>query len=124
MSEDDDVVRQNQYLELEQRVSDIETLLQGKMSDGVNGGSIIHIIARVVETVYGPKDDPGGLVHQVRIQNDRMERMIRDSNDKMDRMMNEANAKIDKLFKIVYMGAGAAFVVNIGWMVFTHFHKP
>jgi hypothetical protein len=87
---------------LEQRLDDIETLLQGNMADGINGGSVIRVLARMVETVYGPKDNPGGLVHQIQQQNERM----------------------DKLFRLVYMGAGAAVAVNIGWMIFTHFQKP
>jgi hypothetical protein len=88
---------------LEQRVTDLETLIQGKITDGMNGGSIIHVLARLVETVYGPKDDPSaGIVHQMKQQND----------------------KIERLLKLVYMGGGGAFVIGLLWSIFQHFHKP
>lgn len=78
-------------------VQELQDLMRGK---GMDGG-VINALLSLGNVVHGTKENPGGLVKRV----------------------EEQENKIDKLYKIVYMGMGAAGVINVGWMVFIHFHK-
>lgn len=48
---------------LERRMDDIEAMLRGHRDSGEGG--VVHVLQRIVETVYGPSNKPGGLVEDV-----------------------------------------------------------
>jgi hypothetical protein len=90
------------------KLQELEDLMRGR---GQEGG-FVHATLSLAALVQGTKENPGGLVKRI----DEVE-------EAAIKRAEAQGEKIDKLFKIVYMGAGAAFVVNIAWMIFTHFHK-
>lgn len=81
----------DRFQELERRIADMETLMQGNLKDGVEGaGGVIGMLKNISETLYSER----GIV-----------------------------AAVDKLTKVMYVGIGVGFALQIGWMIFTHFHK-
>ena len=51
--------------DINQRIADLEELMRGNIAGGMSNGSMLHVMARMVETIYGPKENPGGLVKDV-----------------------------------------------------------
>lgn len=86
----------DRYAELERRIADIEALIQGDMKQGVDGsGGMLGVLKDISETLYGCHESgKRGIVDVVQ----RMER-------------------------IMWVCIGIGGTINVGWMVFIHFHK-
>lgn len=68
--------------------------MQGKIEDGLEGGGVIGCMKRISETVYGSRDMGDGLVQSV-----------------------------SRLTRVMWIGMGFMAAINVGWLLFTHFHK-
>lgn len=67
--------------------------------------SVVWVMAKHDEILNGTKDDPHGLVEDVKLLKDE----IRETKEKFNRL--------------VWVGIGIGCAVNLGWILFTHFDK-
>lgn len=88
---------EEEFKEMQQGIRELNELMRGKGADG----GFIHAMLRLAEIIHGSKENPGGLILR----------------------MDKQDEKIQNLLNIVKMGSGAAFVISVAWMIFTHFHK-
>lgn len=86
----------DRFEELERRIADMETLMQGNLKDGVEGaGGVIGMLKNISETLYGNRDSgKRGIVDVV-----------------------------FRIEKVIWAGIGIGIAYKVFWEVFSHFHK-
>lgn len=105
--------------QMQQELRELRDLMRGKGADG----GFIHATLRLAELMHGTKENPGGMVKRIEEVCAEAEARSKSVETAVSARCSALENGIAKINRIIYMGAGAAFVINIGWMIFTHFHK-